>query len=111
MSITQSALPGGGAPSVHPADPCVLVIFGASGDLTKRLLMPALFNLQCDALLPKQFAIVGMAMDELTTDQFRDRMSNDIKQFNTRKTFDADTWSSFRNRLYYTQGKFDDPAA
>lgn len=48
-----------------------MVIFGASGDLTKRLLMPALYNLACDGLLPKRFALVGVAMDELTTEQFR----------------------------------------
>ena len=52
-------------------DRCLMVIFGASGDLTKRLLMPALYNLSCDGLLPAQFAIIGMAMDELTTDSFR----------------------------------------
>ena len=59
-----------------PAEPCILVIFGASGDLTKRLLMPALYNLACDGLLPEQFAIVGMAMDELTTESFRERMTS-----------------------------------
>ena len=53
------------------ADPCLLVIFGASGDLTKRLLMPALYNLACDGLLPERFAIVGIAMDEMSTDEFR----------------------------------------
>jgi glucose-6-phosphate 1-dehydrogenase len=94
-----------------PANPCVLVIFGASGDLTKRLLMPAFYNLACDGLLPGQFAIVGIAMDELSTDSFRAKMSNDIKQFTTRKEFDAKTWDWLCSRLYYTQGKFDDNAA
>ena len=56
------------------APPCTLVIFGATGDLTKRLVMPALYNLSCDGLLPRQFAIVGTAMDELTTETFRERM-------------------------------------
>ncbi|MFQ5356369.1 MAG: glucose-6-phosphate dehydrogenase, partial [Mariprofundaceae bacterium] len=45
-------------------DPCIIVIFGASGDLTKRLLIPSLFNLYCDHLLPDSFAILGMAMDD-----------------------------------------------
>src|SRR5262245_39955043 len=111
MSVSQSVLPVSAAPSIQIADPCTLVIFGASGDLTKRLLMPALFNLKCDRLLSEQFAIVGMAMDELTTEQFRERMSNDIKQFATRKTVDETVWSAFRNHLYYTPGRFDDPAA
>ena len=61
----DKALPGG-IPMFgtdRSADPCILVIFGASGDLTKRLLMPALFNLACDRLLPGRFAIVGIALD------------------------------------------------
>src|SRR5436190_6211834 len=93
------------------ADPCIIVIFGASGDLTKRLLMPAFYNLACDGLFPANCAIVGIAMDELTTEQFRGRMSEDIKKFSTRKEFDAQVWDDFVRRLYYTPGKFDDPAA
>src|SRR5258707_15372879 len=87
-----------------PGDPCILVIFGASGDLTKRLLMPALFNLACDGLLPESFAIVGMAMDDLTTDAFRERMARDVRTFNTRKDFDAATWDNLAARLYYMPG-------
>src|SRR5439155_196831 len=75
--------------------PCVMVMFGASGDLTRRLLMPALYNLACDGLLPKRFALVGVAMDELTTEQFRAKMSTDIRQFSTRKQFDDEVWSDF----------------
>ncbi len=94
-----------------PAEPCVLVIFGASGDLTKRLLMPAFYNLVCDGLLPEQFSIVGIAMDPLTTESFRERMSTDIKSFSTRKEFDAQKWDWLCSRLYYMQGRFDDTAA
>jgi glucose-6-phosphate 1-dehydrogenase len=92
----------------QPAPPCILVIFGASGDLTKRLLMPALYNLACDGLLSKKFALIGIAMDDLTTEQFRSRMTTDIKQFSTRKTFDEDVWKDLVGRLHYTPGKFDD---
>ncbi|GIW79358.1 MAG: hypothetical protein KatS3mg105_1165 [Gemmatales bacterium] len=95
----------------QPGDPCIMVIFGASGDLTKRLLMPALFNLACDRLLPDCFAIVGMALDDMTTETFRQRMTNDIKQFNTRKQFDEGVWNEFVKKLYYTPGRFDDAAA
>jgi glucose-6-phosphate 1-dehydrogenase len=93
------------------ADPCILVIFGASGDLTKRLLMPAFYNLACDGLWPANCAIVGIAMDDLTTEQFRSRMSEDIKKFSTRKEFDQKVWDNFVKRLYYTPGKFDDASA
>ncbi len=98
----------GGAP---PADPCLLVLFGASGDLTKRLLIPALYNLACDELLPSQFAVVGMALDDLSTEQFRDRMSDDVRKFTTRPTFDERVWTDFVARLHYTPGDFGDPAA
>jgi glucose-6-phosphate 1-dehydrogenase len=94
-----------------PAEPCVLAIFGASGDLTKRLLMPAFYNLVCDGLLPEQFAIVGIAMDDFTTESFRQKMSQDIKQFSTRTEFDAQKWDWLCSRLHYMPGKFDDHAA
>jgi glucose-6-phosphate 1-dehydrogenase len=92
-------------------DPCILVIFGASGDLTKRLLMPALYNLACDGLLPRQFAIVGIALDELSTEEFRARMTTTIQAFTTRSTVDPHVWGEFVNRLHYTPGNFADPAA
>jgi glucose-6-phosphate 1-dehydrogenase len=88
-----------------------MVIFGASGDLTKRLLMPALFNLTCDGLLSENFAIAGMALDELSTDDFRSRMTTDVRQFTTRPKFDEKVWEKFVRRLHYTPGKFDDPGA
>src|SRR5262249_20996033 len=93
------------------ADPCVTVIFGASGDLTKRLLMPAFYNLACDGLLPEHFAIAGIALDGLSTEQFRARMTEDIKKFTTRQTFDARVCDQFVSRLHYTPGNFSDPAA
>ncbi|CAN5915091.1 glucose-6-phosphate dehydrogenase [soil metagenome] len=94
-----------------PGDPCILIIFGASGDLTKRLLMPALYNLACDGLLPEQFAVVGIALDELTTDVFRERMSQDIQTFHTRKEFDPGPWEHLCSRLHYIPGNFGDSAA
>src|SRR4051812_4957039 len=79
-------------------DPCVVVIFGASGDLTRRLLMPAFYNLVCDGLLPKQCAIVGIARDPLSTEQFRARMTEAIGQFSTRQAFDEPAWESLVSR-------------
>jgi glucose-6-phosphate 1-dehydrogenase len=91
-----------------PAEPCVMLIFGASGDLTKRLLVPALYNLACDGLLSESFAVLGTALDPLTTDSFRARMSTDIKSFHTRKEFEPDTWDNLAARLHYMPGTFDD---
>jgi glucose-6-phosphate 1-dehydrogenase len=92
-----------------PGQPCTMIIFGASGDLTKRLLMPALYNLACDRLLPKGFCLIGVSLDEFTTEQFRDKMSKDIRQFSTRKQFDEEVWRDLVPRFYYMTGRFDDP--
>jgi len=89
--------------------PCVIVIFGASGDLTKRLLIPSLFNLYGDKLLPENFAILGISMDEFTTATFRTRMSEDVRIFSRRDSFDEDSWNEFCDRIHYQKGRFDDP--
>jgi glucose-6-phosphate 1-dehydrogenase len=105
QSVAVSAL---GSTASTPGESCLMVIFGASGDLTKRLLMPAIYNLSCDGLLPEQFAIIGVAMDELTTDSFRERMTGEIKKFNTRDDLDPAVWNNLCKRLYYIPGKFGD---
>lgn len=105
---TPAPGPQGASP---PGDPCIMVIFGASGDLTKRLLMPALYNLACDGLLPGRFALVGIARDGMSTEEFRDRMSRDIRSFNTRKDFDPETWDRLCSSLHYLPGDFGDEAA
>jgi len=87
------------------------VLLGASGDLTKRLLVPALYNLECDGLLPDRFAIAGLAADELTSEAFRDRLSADIRKFQTRKDFDEAAWRRLVPKFHYVPGKFDDAAA
>src|SRR5215469_5233842 len=83
---------------------CVLVLFGASGDLTKRKLVPALFNLAKAALLPKNFAILGVAFDDLSLEHFRDQVTSfiapDDKNFETLETF--------KQRLFYHRGEFSD---
>ncbi|MGA8147320.1 MAG: glucose-6-phosphate dehydrogenase [Gallionellaceae bacterium] len=91
--------------------PCIMVIFGASGDLTKRLLVPALYNLACDGLLSDNFAVLGTAMTPLTTETFRESMSSDdqgIRKFHTRKAFDEAAWDKLVNRFHYVTGGFDD---
>ncbi len=111
MPTTQTAQTSALAPDQPPGENCILVIFGASGDLTKRLLIPALYNLACDGLLPEHFAIIGSAMSEWTTEEFRDRMTSGVKEFKTRKDFNQEVWDKLCARLYYTPGKFDDESA
>jgi len=102
---------GSGSDREGTAAPGVLAILGASGDLTKRLLMPALYNLACDGLLPDDFAVVGMARKGMSGDEFRLQQRGEIAKFNTRKSFDADAWDWLESRLHYTPGEFADPAA
>jgi glucose-6-phosphate 1-dehydrogenase len=89
----------------------VLVILGASGDLTKRLLVPALHNLACDGLLPDAFAVVGMARRPLSSAEFRDQLGRDLRSFTTRREFDADRWAWLESRIHYVAGDFADEAA
>ena len=67
----------------QPAGPCAMVIFGAGGDLTKRKLIPAIYNLAKGKLLPEQFAIVGVSAEQFSTDDFRQRSTTDIKEYST----------------------------
>lgn len=99
------------ATSARVAAPGVLVILGASGDLTKRLLLPALYNLACDGLLPPDFAVVGMARRPLDTAAFRAAQRDDIRRFHTRREFVPEPWAWLESRLHYVSGAFDDPAA
>lgn len=92
----------------RPKDPCLLVIFGASGDLTKRLLIPALFNLACDKLLPERFAVLGVGRTEWTTNFFREKLTQDIRSFQTRPTFDENVWNRLVTQLHYASGPLDD---
>src|ERR1051326_2178499 len=62
-------------------DPCVMVIFGASGDLTKRKLLPTLYNLAKKDLVSKDFALIGFAIEKLTNDEFREQVRNDLVEF------------------------------
>ena len=93
------------------ADPCIMVIFGASGDLTRRLLVPAIYNLANDGLLSDNFAIVAMARRDYTTESFREMLSSSIKQFSTSTDLEQHTWSTLVDKLYYQQGSIEDPVA
>ena len=82
-----------------------MVLFGASGDLTKRKLAPALFNLAKVSLLPKNFAILGVAIEQLGDEQFRTQVSS----FLPAEDRDTEAWDWFQQRLYYQCGDFADP--
>jgi glucose-6-phosphate 1-dehydrogenase len=94
----------------QPGDPCVMVIFGASGDLTKRKLIPALYNLARENLLAKEFAVVGFARRAMSHEEFREKITEDFKQFAT-GSVDPDLWHWFARRLYYLSGDVQDAGA
>jgi glucose-6-phosphate 1-dehydrogenase len=83
------------------AEPCTVVIFGASGDLTKRKLVPALYRLVQERLLPAEFAIVGLARTEMDTEEFRARMKEAVEEFSEDHKVDEEVWNSFAQGLYY----------
>ncbi len=96
------------AAQARPGDRCCLVIFGASGDLTKRKLLPALYNLAKKDLLPKEFALIGCANQPFKEDEFRQQVRDDLRQFaNAPDHCKFCDW--LIERLYYIAGDFEDP--
>src|SRR5215471_21471598 len=89
-------------------DPCVMVIFGAAGDLTARKLIPALYNLARAGLLSRNFAVVGVARAQMSDEDFRKKVSDDVKEFCKECTEDDDLWEWFARRFYYFRGDFND---
>jgi len=86
-----------------------MVIFGASGDLTKRKLMPALYNISASKLLPEKFAVVGFAYDDLSTEQFRQNLTEGVMDLGG-GAIDPARWDKlFAQRTYYQRGNFEDP--
>src|SRR5580765_420881 len=93
----------------QPGPPCVMVIFGAAGDLTWRKLIPALYNLAKANLLSREFAVIGLARAQLSTYDFRNKLREDMHQFAT-ETMAPDLWEWLERRIFYVSGNFDDPA-
>src|SRR5207237_10055341 len=92
------------------ASPCVMTICGATGDLTKRKLIPALCNLAQEKLLPEQFAIVGFSVDDFTTESFRQNLVQETPKF-AASPIDTKFLDSMCERIYYVKGDFQDPDA
>ncbi|MGB5395596.1 MAG: glucose-6-phosphate dehydrogenase, partial [Gammaproteobacteria bacterium] len=86
------------------SEPCVMLIFGASGDLTKRLLVPSLYNLACDGLLSENFAVLGTGRSQISNEEFRDSMAskdNGLGAFHTRNEFDQAASDDLLGRFYF----------
>ena len=98
-----------GLRSTRAVQPCVLVIFGATGDLTHRKLLPALYNLAIEQPLPPQFTVVGVARRPFSDDEFRQQALDSINTFSRRRPVNQSVWDTFSKGLYYSQSDFDDP--
>jgi glucose-6-phosphate 1-dehydrogenase len=92
-------------------EPCSLVIFGATGDLAKRKLFPALYNLALDRLLPDGFSVIGFSRQDISDDEFRKRMLDDINQFSRHRPANQAVWKSFQEGVFYAPGDFRDGQA
>ena len=103
--LTSIGLAGVGGRRAAPV-PFVLVIFGASGDLTRRKLLPAVYGLYCDKLLPEKSIILGFARSEMSEEAFREELRQAVKSFTRTHPFDEDLWAKFATRIQYQQGNY-----
>jgi len=92
------------------AQPCTLVIFGGSGDLSHRKLLPALYNLALDGVLPTNFAVLGFAMDDYDDKRYRAFAHDGVAKY-SRRPIDEQHWLDFERALFYVRGRFDDGVA
>src|SRR5262249_8695162 len=108
MTTTESIIPEYVDPTPeHGAPPCTMVIFGATGDLTKRKLVPSLMNLAKDGLLDAQFAVIGVAIQPMSDDDFRKKVEADIAELDP-DVLGFENWKWFKKRIYYVSGDFAD---
>ncbi|MBX3345317.1 MAG: glucose-6-phosphate dehydrogenase [Nitrospira sp.] len=94
--------------SVPPVEPCTLVIFGGSGDLARRRLIPAVYNLLLDGLLPAKYAVIGLGRKPMTDDEFRALVREGVVT-HSRQALVQETWDAFQSHLFYIQGENEDP--
>jgi glucose-6-phosphate 1-dehydrogenase len=89
-------------------DSCLLVIFGASGDLTRRKLIPGLYNLACVGCMNPQFEVLGVGRTEMTSEEFRAKLRESVSQSSDTRSFNESHWKEFEQRLHYFPGDIGD---
>lgn len=90
-----------------PVEPCTLVIFGGSGDLARRRLIPALYNLLLDGLLPSNYVVIGLGRTPMSDEEFRSTVRDGVVK-HSRQDLIEETWSGFSQHLFYLAGGNDD---
>lgn len=93
------------------AEPCVVVIFGATGDLARRKLLPALYRLAQEQLIPAEFAILGVSRQQMTDQDYRARMREALAEFGDEDAIDETAWDSFAAGIFYVAAEFKDTGA
>ena len=99
--LSQEPLPTG--------DSCVLVIFGASGDLTKRKLIPGLYNLSCVGCMNREFEVLGIGRTPMSSAEFRKKTGEAAAKSKDTRDFSESGWKDFETRLHYMVGDINDP--
>jgi glucose-6-phosphate 1-dehydrogenase len=99
--LSRGPLPIGGS--------CLLVIFGASGDLTRRKLVPSLFNLACVGCMHREFEVLGVSRKPMTDQEFRSRMKDAASKSSDARDFSESAWQEFEQRLHYLRGDLNQP--
>jgi len=94
-----------------PPGPCSIVIFGASGDLTARKLIPAFYHLCKDKQLPSAFRVIGFARRDKTDESWRNELREELNQFSRTQPVDEAVWKEFAKNLFYCRGDLTDAAA
>jgi glucose-6-phosphate 1-dehydrogenase len=89
---------------------CVLVIFGASGDLTKRKLIPGLYNLACEGCMNPQFEVLGIGRTPMSSGEFRKKTGEAAANSKDTRDFSEARWTDFETRLHYMEGDIHDPS-
>lgn len=106
-------MPNEKASPAKQAGPCCMVIFGGAGDLTKRLVVPSLYNLACSDLLPEGFAIVGFDLTEVAEDAWKKNLSEMVDQFvkaaDPNAQVNQEKWKWLTDRMFYVQGDLNNP--
>jgi glucose-6-phosphate 1-dehydrogenase len=97
-------------PDIRVEDPCTVVIFGGTGDLTQRMLLPGLFTLHCNGLLPEGFAVVGFGRREYTDESYREWMTGHVREHGGAAATPR-ALKAFFAHVFYHQGDLDDPQA
>src|SRR5919204_5401092 len=105
QALYEQLVPGDATPIA--AEPVSVVIFGGAGDLAHRKLLPALYNLQLDGLLPPRTAIVGVGRKDMSDDQYRAFAKDGIEKF-SRRPIDEHAWSTFADALFFVNSSIDD---